>query len=80
MKFTIEMIEKGHRFIIVRFHADGGQACIPGQRVFADPIKAVEFANNRENEPGHNCEDSVSISYSDDLENPPHDFGCLSLR
>jgi hypothetical protein len=52
-------------FYIVNFHADGGQACIPGRRVFTNAEKALKFAERMRNEPGHTCENSVSLITSD---------------
>lgn len=40
---------------IVKFHADGGQACIPGIRCFTDKSKADAFAEYLRAEPGHTC-------------------------
>lgn len=40
---------------IVEFHADGGQACVPGRRTFTDPEAAKQFAKRMREEPGHTC-------------------------
>lgn len=46
---------------IVKFHADGGQACAPGQRVFTKQEDAETFADRMRNEPGHTCTNSVRM-------------------
>jgi hypothetical protein len=65
-------------YIIVHFHADGGQTCIPGRRVFDFPEKkqeALDFADKMRKEPNHACgSDSVSIEIS---QTNPGDFGKL---
>jgi hypothetical protein len=61
----------------VKFHADGGGACIHGLRRFSDTETADKFADLMRDEPGHQCKDSVacfsSIAY---LEEEGH----LTLR
>lgn len=52
-------------YYIVEFHADGGQACIPGRRVFTDKNAAERFKSVMEKEPGHHCRDSVRLTISD---------------
>jgi hypothetical protein len=44
---------------VVEFHADGGQACVLGRRVFNDPVEAGRFAQRCRDEKGHTCRDSV---------------------
>lgn len=61
-------------FYIVHFHADGGQACIPGRRVFSSSDAAKRFAKNMENEPGHLCKNCVNIEVSD---TNPGDYGSI---
>lgn len=40
---------------IVKFHADGGQMCVPGSRCFNTSEDANIFAERLRNEPGHTC-------------------------
>lgn len=40
---------------IVEFHADGGQMCISGRRVFVQKYEADRFAEAMRSEPGHSC-------------------------
>jgi hypothetical protein len=40
---------------IVKFHADGGQMCVPGIRCFTDKAKADELAEYLRTESGHSC-------------------------
>ncbi|MBI3590584.1 MAG: hypothetical protein HY094_04305 [Candidatus Melainabacteria bacterium] len=40
---------------IVNFHADGGQACVPGRRCFENPTNAHTFAKVMREESGHKC-------------------------
>lgn len=65
-------------YITVHFHADGGQTCIPGRRVFDFPRQlkeALDFAETRRKEPNHACgPDSVSIEIS---QTDPGNFGDL---
>lgn len=52
-------------FYVVHFHADGGQACIPGRRVFTDPDEADHFAHTCRNERGHTCHNSVRVEITE---------------
>lgn len=53
-------------YIIVYFHADGGQYCDQGRRVFTSMDKAEKFAEERRNERDHVCgPKSVRIEISD---------------
>lgn len=54
------VIPEGER-LCVAFHADGGQCCADGLRIFTDSQIAANFANDKIHEPGHNCLDSVEI-------------------
>ncbi len=40
---------------IVKFHADGGQMCVPGLRCFLDKEEANKLAERLRAEPGHTC-------------------------
>lgn len=40
---------------VVEFHADGGQMCVPGRRVFTEKPVADSFAEQMRNEEGHSC-------------------------
>ena len=40
---------------VVEFHADGGQMCVEGRRVFTDEAQADGFAERMRNEEGHSC-------------------------
>jgi hypothetical protein len=42
-------------YYIVHFHADGGQMCVPGRRVFTDRAEADAFADRMRKEPDHAC-------------------------
>lgn len=48
-------------YYIVKFHADGGQACVPGVRRFTSKSEAEEFAGRMRNEPGHTCVDHTHL-------------------
>lgn len=54
------VLENGES-VLVYFHADGGQACVPGIRNFSDPIKAVNFSSRELNDLDHYCKNSVRI-------------------
>lgn len=40
---------------IVKFHADGGQMCVPGIRCFTDKWEADKLAEHLRTEVGHSC-------------------------
>src|SRR6185503_1421303 len=50
---------------VVHFHADGGQTCVPGRRVFANQHDARQFAERMRNERGHRCENHTWIEETD---------------
>ncbi len=56
-------------FHVVHFHADGGQACIPGRRVFTDKKTADDFADRMRTEPDHLC-GSESVRQEESEINP----------
>jgi hypothetical protein len=51
-------------YYLVRFHGDGGQACIPGVRCFSDLDVADGLAEILRGEPGHYCRNSVLVEES----------------
>lgn len=60
---------------VVKFHADGGQMCVPGLRDFGDDKDAAHrFANKMRDEPRHVCEreandigkSTVIVEYSEE--------------
>lgn len=65
---------------IVEFHADGGQMCVPGRRVFVHKHEADRFAEAMRNEPGHICgPESVTQYESDDpLPNEGHIYPTIA--
>lgn len=48
-------------FYIVHFHADGGQACVPGKRCFDNKMEALQFYESQLAEIGHTCIDHTWI-------------------
>lgn len=52
-------------FYYVDFHADGGQACVPGRRRFNDPDEAEEFSLLMASEEGHTCKNDVRFYESE---------------
>jgi hypothetical protein len=60
---------------IVHFHADGGQMCVPGRRVFTNQAEADAFADEMRNEPDHRCgPESVT---QEESETDPGDLGMI---
>jgi hypothetical protein len=51
-------------YYIVHFHADGGQMCVPGRRVFLDSGQALAFFNRCATEKDHTCINSVRMEAS----------------
>lgn len=54
-------------YYVVEFHADGGQMCVDGRRVFTDPVEASRFAAQRRAEPGHFCGPESVREYATDV-------------
>jgi len=46
---------------VVEYHADGGQMCVPGRRVFKIESRAQAFEKKMMNEKGHTCKNSVKL-------------------
>jgi hypothetical protein len=57
-------MEQGVGKWVVEYHADGGQACMLGRRLFDDPVEAARFAKREREVPGHTCTDPVREYYS----------------
>ena len=54
------------KYHYVKFHADGGSACVNGLRRFLNTEIADKFAELMRNEPGHTCKDSVACFSSNE--------------
>lgn len=49
------MFDSNCAFHVVEFHADGGQACTFGRRIFDNVVEAEHFEKRMRNEPDHLC-------------------------
>lgn len=59
-------------FYIVEFHADGGQMCVPGRRVFLDSGLALSFFTACATEKNHTC-GAKSVNMTASETNPGDD-------
>jgi len=64
-------------YFYVDFHADGGQACVPGRRRFDDLEEAEEFSLLMSAEPGHICKNDVRFFES---ERRLNEYGTIALN
>lgn len=53
------------KYFVVHFHADGGQMCIPGRRVFTDRVAADQFADRMLADTDHYCTDHTRVVETD---------------
>ena len=53
---------------IVKFHADGGQMCVPGHRSFTNSEEAARFAERMRSAPGHTCGPESVRTYTSEVD------------